>query len=478
MGIIDVMTPARRPRISLLRWTLPLVLGLLAVLYEVGPGRWIHDDYSVSVYFDLDIVFYGLFVPLLTFAILALLNRWLEREKEAERKTRVSERRLASIVTASADAIIGLDASNRVESWNHGAEMLFEQREAQAQGHRLADLFGDREALNVEFAWLIERVRTTGYVQGHETSFCTVSGRSITVDLTATDLPDDNQQSVGTSVILRDVTERKHRDEEIQQLNASLNQQVAERTRELAEKVEQLARANTELKKLDQMRTDFVSVVSHQIRAPLTNMRGALERMEGDCPVVNATCTRMFAILDQQSARLDRLVKDVLSTTRIEAGQLVLESEPLSLVPVVQQVVEQVRARSKVRPIHVMAKPGLPLVFADRDRVAEVLANLLDNADKYSPPGKEVDIDMRADQVEVVVTVRDRGRGLPPADLNHVFDKFYRADSGDAQSAYGYGLGLYVCAQLVQAQGGRIWADNAPDGGAVFSFSLPVIGSS
>ena len=125
-----------------------------------------------------------------------------------------------------------------------------------------------------------------------------------------------------------------------------------------------------------------------------------------------------------------------------------------------------------------MAKPGLPLVFADRDRVAEVLANLLDNADKYSLPGRHVDVDIQADQIEVIVSVRDWGRGLPPNDLDHVFDKFYRADSSDAQTAYGYGLGLYVCRQLVQAQGGRIWAENTPEGsGAVLSFALPLIGS-
>ena len=224
----------------------------------------------------------------------------------------------------------------------------------------MAELFGDREALHVEFDWLIQRVQTIGYVQGHEMSFCTISGRAITVELTATHLTDDNGQAVGTSVILRDVTERKHRDEEIRQLNAGLNEQVAERTRELAEKVEQLARANAELRKLDQMRTEFVSVVSHQIRAPLTNMRGAMERMEGDCPVINATCARMFTILDQQAARLDRLVKDVLNAARIEAGQLVLESEPLSVMPVVQQVVEQIRARTDYRPINVMANRGCP----------------------------------------------------------------------------------------------------------------------
>ena len=120
-------------------------------------------------------------------------------------------------------------------------------------------------------------------------------------------------------------------------------------------------------------------------------------------------------------------------------------------------------------------RPGLPLVFADRDRVAEVLSNLIDNADKYSPREREIMIDVQADQTAVTVAVHDHGRGLPPADVDRVFDKFYRADGSDAQVAYGYGLGLYVCRRLIEAQGGRIWAENAPHGGAVFSFTLPVV---
>lgn len=282
----------------------------------------------------------------------------------------------------------------------------------------------------------------------------------------------------GWSVILRDVTDRQRRDAEIRRLNASLNEQVAERTGELSDKVAQLARANAELQKLDQTRNEFVSLVAHQIRAPLTNMRGAVERMGNDCHVVNATCTRMFAIMNQQAERLDHLVRDVLNAARLEAGQMLMQAEPISLLPVVQQVADQTRARAGAgRTIRLPTKPGLPLVFADRDRVAEVLANLLDNADKYSPPGEPVTVDVRADQTEVTVTIADAGRGLPPGALEHVFEKFYRADNSDSQAVYGYGLGLYVCRRLIEAQGGRIWAENGPRGGAVFSFALPVAGA-
>ena len=189
---------------------------------------------------------------------------------------------------------------------------------------------------------------------------------------------------------------------------------------------------------------------------------------------MNATCIRMLTILNQQADRLDRLVRDVLNAARIESGDLVLQPEPISVLPIVQQVAEQVRARAIDRPFSLPTKPGLPLVFADRDRLAEILANLLDNADKYSSPGKQVVIAARADESEVTLSVHDQGRGLPPGDLDRVFDKFYRVDGSDSQTAYGYGLGLYVCRQLVEAQGGRIWAENHPDGGAIFSFTLPV----
>jgi K+-sensing histidine kinase KdpD len=182
----------------------------------------------------------------------------------------------------------------------------------------------------------------------------------------------------------------------------------------------------------------------------------------------------MFTVLDQQISRLNRLVQDVLNASRLETGEISLLPEPVSVQPIVRQAMEQTRARIATRPTYFPNKPGLPLVFADRHWVVEVLLNLLDNADKYSPAGEEVALEVRAEQTEVTISVRDFGPGLSPKDIERVFDKFYRTDSSDSQVAYGYGLGLYVCRRLVEAQGGRIWAENHPNRGAIFSFTLPV----
>lgn len=466
--------PTLRQRVAILRWALPIIFVLMAVAYQLGVARWVHDHYTEFLHYGIEILFYGTAGPLLAFWVLTLVGRWLDEKEHAEKLVRVTERRLVAITTASADAILSLDKTGHIESWNRGAELLFGFTADQIRGKPLSDLLGGSEAVKVEFNWMAEVVQNAGFIRGYETTVRDAAGVEIDVELTATLLTDETGNSIGMSVILRDITSRKRRDEEISRLNLSLNEQVAERTRQLAEKVEALARANADLQKIDQMRSEFVSLVTHQIRAPLTNLRGAAERMQNDCGAMTWTCSRMFNVLEQQITRLDRLVQDVLNADRLEAGELVLQTEPVSILPLVEQVVEQLRSRTNNRRFLLPNKPGLPLVWADRDRLSEVLANLLDNADKYSQPGREIIVDVRADETDVTVSVRDHGPGVPEGDLERVFDKFYRTDNSDSQVAYGYGLGLYICRMLVEAHRGHIWVENAPEGGAIFSFTLPL----
>lgn len=467
----SVLSP--RERVSILRWALPLAFASLAVTYELTLARWVHNNYGDAWHFTVEALFFATAGPLLAFWALTRIGHWLDEKEQVEKQARTSEHRLASITSASADAILGIDASGHIELWNRGAELLFKYPAASIIGQPLSILFEGASAADVELSWLYQQVHKDGFVQSHETVCRDAEHQALIVELTATSLVDDSGGQSGMSIILRDITNRKRREEEIKRLNESLHIQVADRTSELAQKVAQLGLANSELQKLDQMRSEFVSLVSHQLRAPLTNMRGAVEQMDASCAKVNNTCARMFIILSEQMFRLESLVKDVLNAARLESGELVVHAEPASLLPVVKQVVEQMQARMSGRVYQLPIKPGLPLIYADRDRVAEVLANLLDNADKYSPQDQPISIGVSANQIEVTLSIRDAGPGLPPEDLERVFEKFYRTDSSDSQSTYGYGLGLYVCRMIIELQGGRIWAENHPQGGAVFSFTLP-----
>ncbi len=468
------MTGTLQTRIARLRWALPLSFAVLAVLYQLVLASWVHDRYGDPVHYVVEVIFYGSAGPLLAFWVLGLISRWLDEKERAETQARVSDRRLAAITSASADAILSLDPVGHVETYNLGAELLFGPDGADLLGREFHEVLGRGHSGQEELSWLLESAESSGYVRGHETE-CLVNGQRVTVEITATRLTDDAGGTAGYSLIVRDVTARKQREEEIRRLNATLNEQVTERTRQLAENVEELALANAGLTKLDEQRAEFVSLVSHQIRAPLTNMRGAIERMQDACgDQTQATCDRMFTIVNEQISRLERLVTTVLNASLLENGELELHLEPVSMGPLAQRTAEHFRARNRGRQVMVPTTPGLPAAFADPERTEEILTNLLDNADKYSPPGEPIDIALRADMVEIVVTVRDRGPGVSAPDLTRVFERFYRIDGSDSQAAYGYGLGLYVCRRLAQAQGGRIWVENHAEGGAAFSLALPV----
>ena len=463
-----------RQRIATMRWILILAWIVLVTIYQLGFASWVHDRFSPGAHYFVEILFYGSIGPLLALWFLSRIDSRLKEMEQVEKKAQNMEKRLASITHISADAILSLGAAGQIVSWNPGAEELFGYLESDVIKQPFSALLGGGKAAEMEIQWIFESVRQEGYLRGHESVCFNSSGRAIHVELTAISLNDENREFLGLFLILRDISSRKQREEEIRRLNKSLNEQVAERTRELDEKISQLARANADLQKLDRIRTEFVSLVSHQLRAPLTNMNGAVENIRAGCKLPTPTCVRMLAILDQQTTRLDRLVTGVLSTARIEAGELTFHAEPISIYPLALQIIEQFRARQIGRTVHLTEKPGLPLAYADRDRVTEVITNLLDNANKYSPQESDIYVDTRADQDEITISIRDRGDGIPPKDLERVFEKFYRTDSSDSQAAYGYGLGLYVCSQLVHGMGGRIWAENDPAGGAVFSFTVPV----
>jgi PAS domain S-box-containing protein len=463
-----------KQRIEYLQWMLPIALALLSIFYQLILARWVHENYSETAHFLVEILFYAIVGPVIVFFAFYQIQQWLLAKEKAEQVAWASQQRLAAITEASADAIIGLTTDGKIESWNRGVELILGYSGGSIGNLPFTSLLGNKENSNIEWNWLAETVQRSGFVRGYETTCRREEGKLVFVEVTATHMRDEKGVPTGFSIILRDIDERKKREAEIRELNTHLNDLVEKRTKELDEKVEELANANERLRKLDQTRSEFVSLVSHQIRAPLTNIKGVVEKMEADVKVIPINHIPLLKIIDQQVERLDRLVRDVLNTNQIETGQLVLQKEPVSIMPIVQQSIEQILTRKHDRKIVCATKTGIPLVYADVDRVLEILANLFDNAAKYSPPESETHVDVRANQSEVFVSIRDSGEGIPDRDIPRVFEKFYRSDSSDSQMAYGYGLGLYICRQLVGAMGGKIWAENHPNGGAVLTFSLPI----
>jgi signal transduction histidine kinase len=283
--------------------------------------------------------------------------------------------------------------------------------------------------------------------------------------------------------VRRVVVEREKTQGEIRDLNRRLEARVAQRTRELAQANTELRKrqrdlemANHELKQLDELKSEFVSLVSHELRAPLTNISGSLELLLGDANTLNPNQRELVTLANEQVARLARLVRGILNVSRIEAGQTVLQPQAFDLDALLERMVNQWQACDPEHHYALYAPDNLPSVWADRDRVEEVLTNLLENAFKYSEPNTEIAVALQAHDTEIVVAVQDRGKGIPPDDLQRIFDKFYRVEHDDSRRTYGYGLGLYISFKLAEAMGGKLWAESELDKGSTFYMSLPLAG--
>lgn len=270
------------------------------------------------------------------------------------------------------------------------------------------------------------------------------------------------------------VEQKEHAEAEVYRLNSELQQRVEERTQELKQKADALEAANVELQRLDRAKSEFVSLVSHEFRAPLTNMRGALELMGDSCITASSTCNRMLGIVNAEVSRLGRLVEDVLNVSRIETGELKLTYKEVDVVKVVQQALDEFTARNVSRKLHYLPGSAHLILWADVDRLHQVIANLIDNAVKYSPENSDVTVSIDLDGKEGILSVSDHGPGIPIEEQSRLFQKFSRLDSEDNKETYGYGLGLYLCRRLIEAMNGRIWVESRPRQGATFRFALPL----
>jgi two-component system phosphate regulon sensor histidine kinase PhoR len=223
----------------------------------------------------------------------------------------------------------------------------------------------------------------------------------------------------------------------------------------------------TQLRRLETMRQEFVANLTHELKTPLTSLRLAAETLLSDPP---ADSRRRFAqrVMDEAS-HLTGIIDNLRELAELDSGDVQLRLSRFELRPLVEEVAARGR---QARPLRLDIPEGTAGV-ADRTKVAQVLANLLDNAFKFSPAGTVVEVSAAEGGVELTVRVRDHGPGLPPEHWQRVFERFYKADTARARGASGGGLGLAIAKHLVVAHGGRIWTEAALDGGQIFAFTLP-----
>jgi two-component system sensor histidine kinase KdpD len=234
------------------------------------------------------------------------------------------------------------------------------------------------------------------------------------------------------------------------------------------------------LRRTDSLRSALLSSVSHDLRTPLSSIKAAASSLLQEDVEWDEETRRSFALaIEREADRLNRLVGNLLDMSRIEGGALKAEKEWYPIDEVIHDVLGHMQTTLQGREVRLIVPDHLPPIKLDYLQIDQVMTNLLENATRYTPADSPIEITVKELSNALMVGVADHGPGIPPYDLERIFDKFYRVSATKRKtttrsSTMGTGLGLAVCRGLIEAHGGRIWAENRPEGGAIFRFTLPL----
>jgi PAS domain S-box-containing protein len=364
-------------------------------------------------------------------AAIALRNAWSIESLED------SEERFRSVVETAGDAIISIDAVGSTVYWNRAAERVFGYKASQMIGKQVTAIMPER--LRKAHAEGLARVNSTGEMRiigsTVEMEGLRKDGTEFPLELTLATWK--SKGSTFFTAIVRDITERR---------------------------------------KLDELKDEFIGLVSHELRSPLTVVVGAVNTALTELERLTPEETRQ--LLEDAASEADvlsHLLGNLLELSRAQANRLVLYVEPMNIRTVIQRVLEKIEGQHAGHTFVMDAPGGLPPLPADQLRVERILHNLLENAAKYSPRGGEIRISVKPDGKRLLIGVSDRGSGIALEHQAMLFQPFQRLEDSMRAGIKGIGLGLLVCRRLVEAHGGRIWVESEPGKGTTFYFTLPLV---
>ncbi|MEW6369778.1 MAG: ATP-binding protein [Pseudomonadota bacterium] len=377
------------------------------------------------------------------------LNATLEQRVEArtaelERAlaaVQASEQRVGAVIEAAQDAFVGVDLRGMITDWNSAAERMFGWKRSEVLGWPMGEILVPQR-FRPSTARAFEQFRATGHsiLLERRTERIVINrhGDEFPIEMTASLA--SGGEGIFFAVFLHDISERK---------------------------------------KVERMKSEFVSTVSHELRTPLTSIRASLsmlaEGMAGDLP---ADVARLVTVAHESSERLVRMVNDVLDLQKIEAGVMHFERRAQPLLPVAEHALDAMQGYADQLGVTLRLEcrePARRLAAAiDRDRLVQVLTNLLSNAIKFSPRGGLVTLVLEQHDGSARLSVRDQGAGIPPEFQARVFQRFAQADGADTRQQGGTGLGLSIAKSLVEEHGGRIGFETAPGEGTMFRVDLPL----
>lgn len=350
--------------------------------------------------------------------------------KYAEEKSE----KLAAIVNSSNDAVISKTLNGIITSWNDSAERTFGYSAAEIIGEPIRKLIPpDRQEEEVQ---ILSRLNKGERVDHFETKRITKSGKTIDVSLTISPVKDMDGKIIGLSKIARDITERKQE---------------------------------------EQRKNDFVAMVSHELKTPLTALTGYLQlllmrsKKEGD-----EFSVKSLIRAEAQTKKMVSMIHDFLSLARMEEGKLQIERREVELHPLMIEIAEDAKFLTSQHTIKLIDCEGI-IINADRDKIGQVLMNLVSNAIKYSPEGGLITLGCEKQNGKVKIYVSDQGIGISPGDQKRLFERFYRVNNNGIKTVPGFGIGLYLVSEILRYHDSEIVVESEEKAGSVFYFYLQTL---
>jgi len=344
------------------------------------------------------------------------------------------KRNADAIIYSIRDAVIVIDEFDKVSIANEEAGRLFGFNFKDPQYRLISELTDKHEFLN----FLHQSRQSKAKHTRREMEF-PIEGELKIFDSIVSCVYDKDKQVCGVVVVLHDITREKE---------------------------------------ISQMKNDFVSHVSHELKTPLASISAYSEMLVDGEADDEQTRKEFYSVIQNQAKRLNRLIEDILNTSRIESGLIKVEKKPVSLTILIKEQLQMIKSYAEEKNIEVAGQKPIVFdqVYVDRDMISQVIINLLSNAVKYTPSGGSVKIETEVDEIRnlVSVSVIDTGVGIPQEEIEYVFDKFYRVNANKAQ-AKGTGLGLNLVKQIVEkVHDGRVFVSSEPGTGSTFGFELPL----
>ncbi len=250
---------------------------------------------------------------------------------------------------------------------------------------------------------------------------------------------------------------------------------VDARTEQLEEVVDELQVALERAKEAETLKSLLLSTVSHELRTPLATIKGNTSMLrEHHARVTPKMLVEHLKDIEEETDKLTDLISNLLDMSRLEAGILHIQPHPIDLVSIVRSAVNAGSVRYPGHEVSLSVTSSTPPCLGDARRIDQIVANLIDNAAKYSPPGSAISVQIESRNMDLVVSVKDQGLGIAPEKMERIFDRFYQISQSGDSGRHGIGLGLAICRGLVEAHGGGIWATSEPGTGSIFSFSIPM----